>query len=124
MDKYLKEILQDVISNLTSNTWRVRESRYSETFSSFPAMKKLRTFSSGLKATVMLKSIVMLLVTIVTSLVMDLMCFLSSCLALNDLIRGRQADDLIEHLREIWETLFRVLDDIKVSVQTIAVRFA
>lgn len=39
-----------------------------------------------------------------------------SCLALNDLIRGRQADDLIDHLAEIWETLFRVLDDIKVSV--------
>lgn len=29
VDKYLKEILQDVISNLTSNTWRIRESRYS-----------------------------------------------------------------------------------------------
>lgn len=28
VDKYLKEILQDVLSNLTSNTWRVRESRY------------------------------------------------------------------------------------------------
>lgn len=28
VDKYLKDILQDVISNLTSNTWRVRESRY------------------------------------------------------------------------------------------------
>lgn len=55
-------------------------------------------------------------------IVMDLMCFASSCLALNDLIRGRQADDLIEHLREIWETLFRVLDDIKVSVQKIAGR--
>lgn len=41
--------------------------------------------------------------------------FLPSCLALNDLIRGRQADDLIDHLAEIWETLFRVLDDIKVS---------
>uniref|UniRef100_A0A3B3YWF8 Ecm29 proteasome adaptor and scaffold n=1 Tax=Poecilia mexicana TaxID=48701 RepID=A0A3B3YWF8_9TELE len=27
VDKYLKEILQDVISNLTNNTWRVRESR-------------------------------------------------------------------------------------------------
>uniref|UniRef100_A0AAQ5WZB0 Ecm29 proteasome adaptor and scaffold n=1 Tax=Amphiprion ocellaris TaxID=80972 RepID=A0AAQ5WZB0_AMPOC len=62
VDKYLKEILQDVISNLTNNTWRVRE---------------------------------------------------SSCLALNDLIRGRQADDLIDHLAEMWETLFRVLDDIK-----------
>uniref|UniRef100_A0A8P4G7D9 Proteasome-associated protein ECM29 homolog n=1 Tax=Dicentrarchus labrax TaxID=13489 RepID=A0A8P4G7D9_DICLA len=69
VDKYLQEILQDVISNLTSNTWRVRE---------------------------------------------------SSCLALNDLIRGRQADDLIDHLAEIWETLFRVLDDIKESVRKAA----
>ncbi|XP_068607533.1 proteasome adapter and scaffold protein ECM29 [Brachionichthys hirsutus] len=69
VDKYLKEILQDVISNLTSNTWRVRE---------------------------------------------------SSCLALNELIRGRQADDLIDHLAEIWETLFRVLDDIKESVRKAA----
>eukprot|EP00066_Takifugu_rubripes_P030645 XP_011619911.1 PREDICTED: proteasome-associated protein ECM29 homolog [Takifugu rubripes] len=69
VDKYLKEILQDVISNLTSNTWRVRE---------------------------------------------------SSCLALNDLVRGRQADDLIDHLAEIWETLFRVLDDIKESVRKAA----
>ncbi|XP_072239435.1 proteasome adapter and scaffold protein ECM29 [Leuresthes tenuis] len=69
VDKYLKEILQDVISNLTSNTWRIRE---------------------------------------------------SSCLALNDLIRGRQADDLVDHLAEIWETLFRVLDDIKESVRKAA----
>uniref|UniRef100_A0AAZ3SS43 Ecm29 proteasome adaptor and scaffold n=1 Tax=Oncorhynchus tshawytscha TaxID=74940 RepID=A0AAZ3SS43_ONCTS len=65
VDKYLKEILQDVISNLTNNIWRARE---------------------------------------------------SACLALNDLIRGRNADDLIDHLEEIWETLFRVLDDIKVCV--------
>ncbi|XP_072526756.1 proteasome adapter and scaffold protein ECM29 [Salminus brasiliensis] len=69
VDKYLKEIFQDVISNLTSNMWRVRE---------------------------------------------------SCCLALNDLIRGRQADDLIDHLTEIWETLFRVLDDIKESVRKAA----
>ncbi|KAM9818443.1 proteasome adapter and scaffold protein ECM29 isoform 2-T2 [Syngnathus typhle] len=69
VDKYLKEILHDVISNLTSNTWRVRE---------------------------------------------------SSCLAMNDLVRGRQADDLIDHLAEMWETLFRVLDDIKESVRKAA----
>ncbi|XP_076874647.1 proteasome adapter and scaffold protein ECM29 [Brachyhypopomus gauderio] len=69
VDKYLKEILQDVISNLTSNMWRVRE---------------------------------------------------SSCLALNDLIRGKQADDIIDHLTEMWETLFRVLDDIKESVRKAA----
>ncbi|MGH0165168.1 UNVERIFIED_CONTAM: hypothetical protein FKN15_048878 [Acipenser sinensis] len=62
VDRYLKEILQDVISNLTNNMWRVRE---------------------------------------------------SSCLALNDLIRGRQLDDIIDQLPEIWETLFRVRDDIK-----------
>lgn len=44
-------------------------------------------------------------------------CFLPvSCLALNDLIRVRQADDLVGYLPEIWETLFRVLDDIKVSM--------
>ncbi|XP_019955953.2 proteasome adapter and scaffold protein ECM29 [Paralichthys olivaceus] len=69
VDKYLKEILQDVITNLTSNTWRIRE---------------------------------------------------SSCLALNDLVRGRQADDLIDHLAEMWEVLFRVLDDIKESVRKAA----
>ncbi|KAM6939676.1 proteasome adapter and scaffold protein ECM29 [Xenentodon cancila] len=69
VDKYLKDILQDVISNLTNNAWRVRE---------------------------------------------------SSCLALNDLIRGRQADDLIDHMAEMWETLFRVLDDIKESVRKAA----
>uniref|UniRef100_A0A674CAE9 Ecm29 proteasome adaptor and scaffold n=1 Tax=Salmo trutta TaxID=8032 RepID=A0A674CAE9_SALTR len=69
VDKYLKEILQDVISNLTNNIWRARE---------------------------------------------------SACLALNDLIRGRNADDLIDHLAEIWETLFRVLDDIKESVRKAA----
>ena len=44
----------------------------------------------------------------------------SSCLALNDLIRGRQAEDLIEYLAEIWETLFRVLDDIKVRLLQLA----
>ncbi|XP_031670460.1 proteasome adapter and scaffold protein ECM29 [Oncorhynchus kisutch] len=70
VDKYLKEILQDVISNLTNNIWRARE---------------------------------------------------SACLALNDLIRGRNADDLIDHLEEIWETLFRVLDDIRESVRWVCV---
>lgn len=54
VDKYLKEILQDLIKNLTSNMWRVRE---------------------------------------------------SSCLALNDLLRGRPLDDVIDKLPEMWETL-------------------
>ncbi|TMS22810.1 Proteasome adapter and scaffold protein ECM29 [Larimichthys crocea] len=45
---------------------------------------------------------------------------LDHCLALNDLIRGRQADDLIDHLAEMWETLFRVLDDIKETVRKAA----
>ncbi|KAG8455024.1 hypothetical protein GDO86_001298 [Hymenochirus boettgeri] len=69
VDKYLTEILQDLISNLTSNMWRVRE---------------------------------------------------SSCLALNDLLRGRQLDDVVDKLPEIWETLFRVQDDIKESVRKAA----
>ncbi|XP_012878678.1 PREDICTED: proteasome-associated protein ECM29 homolog [Dipodomys ordii] len=69
VDKYLKEILQDLIKNLTSNMWRVRE---------------------------------------------------SSCLALNDLLRGRPLDDIIDKLPEIWETLFRVQDDIKESVRKAA----
>ncbi|XP_018425453.1 PREDICTED: proteasome-associated protein ECM29 homolog [Nanorana parkeri] len=69
VDKYLTEILQDLINNLTSNMWRVRE---------------------------------------------------SSCLAVNDLLRGRQLDDVIDKLPEIWETLFRVQDDIKESVRKAA----
>ncbi|XP_053321854.1 proteasome adapter and scaffold protein ECM29 [Spea bombifrons] len=69
VDKYLPEILQDLINNLTSNMWRIRE---------------------------------------------------SSCLALNDLLRGRQLDDVVDRLPEIWETLFRVQDDIKESVRKAA----
>ncbi|XP_029470526.1 proteasome adapter and scaffold protein ECM29 isoform X2 [Rhinatrema bivittatum] len=69
VDKYMAEILQDLIINLTSNVWRIRE---------------------------------------------------SSCLALNDLLRGRQLDDIIDKIPEIWETLFRVQDDIKESVRKAA----
>ncbi|KAM8960529.1 proteasome adapter and scaffold protein ECM29 [Pelodytes ibericus] len=69
VDKYLSEILQDLINNLTSNMWRIRE---------------------------------------------------SSCLALNDLLRGRQLDDVTDKLPDIWETLFRVQDDIKESVRKAA----
>ncbi|XP_053152364.1 proteasome adapter and scaffold protein ECM29 isoform X2 [Hemicordylus capensis] len=69
VDKYMKEILDDLINNLTSNMWRIRE---------------------------------------------------SSCLALNDLLRGRPLDDIIDKLPEIWETLFRVQDDIKESVRKAA----
>ncbi|XP_053558665.1 proteasome adapter and scaffold protein ECM29 [Bombina bombina] len=69
VDKYLNEILQDLINNLTSNMWRIRE---------------------------------------------------SSCLALNDLLRGRPLDDVVDKLPEIWETLFRVQDDIKESVRKAA----
>ncbi|XP_078427300.1 proteasome adapter and scaffold protein ECM29 [Cetorhinus maximus] len=69
VDTYLKEILQDLVINLTSNLWRVRE---------------------------------------------------SSCLAISDLLQGRQVDDIIDRLTEIWETLFRVRDDIKESVRKAA----
>ncbi|RMB94711.1 hypothetical protein DUI87_28824 [Hirundo rustica rustica] len=66
VDKYMKEILEDLISSLTNSLWRIRE---------------------------------------------------SSCLALNDLLRGRPLDDIIDKLPEIWEVLFRVQDDIKVCVK-------
>lgn len=45
VDKYLKEILQDVISNLTSNTWRVRESRYNNNTSNSKKLRLLRLLS-------------------------------------------------------------------------------
>ncbi|XP_064414526.1 proteasome adapter and scaffold protein ECM29 [Latimeria chalumnae] len=69
VDTYLKEILQELLGNLTSNMWRVRE---------------------------------------------------SSCLAVNDLIRGRQLDTILDKLPELLETLFRVRDDIKESVRKAA----
>ncbi|NWI89256.1 ECM29 protein, partial [Pitta sordida] len=69
VDKYLKEILEDLVRNLTSSLWRIRE---------------------------------------------------SSCLALNDLLRGRPLDDIIDKLPEIWEILFRVQDDIKETVRKAA----
>lgn len=48
--------------------------------------------------------------------VLNLTFFLHcSCLAVNDLLRGRQLDDVVDKLPEIWETLFRVQDDIKVN---------
>ncbi|NXQ55389.1 ECM29 protein, partial [Anthoscopus minutus] len=69
VDKSMKEILEDLISNLTSSLWRIRE---------------------------------------------------SSCLALNDLLRGRPLDDIIDKFPEIWEVLFRVQDDIKETVRKAA----
>ncbi|XP_072904697.1 proteasome adapter and scaffold protein ECM29 [Hemitrygon akajei] len=69
IDKYLKEILQDLITNLTNNLWRVRE---------------------------------------------------SSCLGMSEILRGRKVDEIIDRIPEIWETLFRVRDDIKESVRKAA----
>ncbi len=65
----MKEILNDLLFNLTSSQWRVRE---------------------------------------------------SSCMALNDLLRGRQLDEVVDRLPELWETIFRVQDDIKESVRNAA----
>ena len=44
----------------------------------------------------------------------EIKSFVCSCLALNDLLRGRPLDDIIDKLPDIWEILFRVQDDIKV----------
>lgn len=39
---------------------------------------------------------------------------LYSCLAVNDLLRGRPLDDVVDQLPELWENCLRVRDDIKV----------
>ncbi|XP_019632493.1 PREDICTED: proteasome-associated protein ECM29 homolog [Branchiostoma belcheri] len=70
IDKYMKEILEDLQTNLTNSQWRVRE---------------------------------------------------SSCMALNDLLRGRQLEEaIIEALPALWETCLKVRDDIKESVRNAA----
>ncbi|XP_071482799.1 proteasome adapter and scaffold protein ECM29-like, partial [Diadema antillarum] len=69
VSKYLKEIVEDLIENITSGMWRNRE---------------------------------------------------SSCLALSDLLRGRNVDDIVDYLPELWEKCFLVLDDIKESVRKAA----
>lgn len=42
--------------------------------------------------------------------------FFNSCLAVNDLLRGRPLDDVVDQLPELWETCLRVRDDIKVHI--------
>ncbi|XP_076089191.1 proteasome adapter and scaffold protein ECM29-like isoform X1 [Mytilus galloprovincialis] len=44
----------------------------------------------------------------------------SSCLAVNDLLRGRPLDDVVDQLPELWENCLRVRDDIKESVRNAA----
>ncbi|XP_064625293.1 proteasome adapter and scaffold protein ECM29-like isoform X2 [Lineus longissimus] len=44
----------------------------------------------------------------------------SSCLALSDLFRGRQLDEVVDQFPELWDTCFRVRDDIKESVRLAA----
>ncbi|KAL3181864.1 hypothetical protein MRX96_008166 [Rhipicephalus microplus] len=39
----------------------------------------------------------------------------SSCLALSDLLSGRNLDNVLDHVPDLWESLFRVQDDIKAS---------
>jgi len=39
---------------------------------------------------------------------------LCSCHAVTDVLRGRALDDVIEDLPTVWQTAFRVRDDIKV----------
>lgn len=69
VSKYIKEILDDLLKNLVSNQWRIRE---------------------------------------------------SSCLAINDLLRGRSLDDIVGDLPALWQTCFKVRDDIKESVRNAA----
>ena len=51
---------------------------------------------------------------IVNNILLIFYCVITSCLALNDLLRGRPLDDVVDQLPELWDTVFRVMDDIKV----------
>ncbi|KAG1680273.1 Proteasome adapter and scaffold protein ECM29 [Nymphon striatum] len=42
------------------------------------------------------------------------------CAAVSDLLRGRNSDQVIKYLPQLWETCFRVRDDIKESVRIAA----
>ncbi|CAD6258432.1 unnamed protein product [Miscanthus lutarioriparius] len=42
----------------------------------------------------------------------------ASCLALADIIQGRRYNQVCKHLRKIWTTTFRAMDDIKETVRT------
>ncbi|KAM3287700.1 proteasome adapter and scaffold protein ECM29 isoform X1 [Capsicum chacoense] len=41
----------------------------------------------------------------------------ASCLALSDVIQGRKFDQVEKHLKRLWTTAFRAMDDIKESVR-------
>ena len=40
---------------------------------------------------------------------------------MNDVLRGRALDDVVDGLPLLWETLFRVRDDIKVGLDSVLV---
>ena len=46
--------------------------------------------------------------------------FIYSCMAVNDLLRGRSLDEVVDALPVLWDILFRVRDDIKESVRNSA----
>jgi len=69
LGQYTKVIAKDLIQNMVSYQWRVRE---------------------------------------------------SSCIALSDLVRSAHTEDIMDFLQDLWETNFKVLDDIKESVRNSA----
>ena len=49
----------------------------------------------------------------------ELMCFVS-CLAVAEVVRGRPLNDAVDRLPALWQSAFRVRDDIKESVRNAA----
>ena len=43
-----------------------------------------------------------------------------ACLALNDALQGRQADEVLPHVIDIWKAVLRAIDDVKDSVREAA----
>jgi len=67
---------------------------------------------------------VVLLAVVRSSVLMSgvaVICVCISCHAVTDVLRGRPLDDIVDDLPVVWETCFRVRDDIKVCLSPASV---
>ena len=103
VDKYLKEILADLVENLNSRTWRNRESRF--------ACVRVRVCVCVCVHACVRASVRELESERDAYFVPLSRC---SCIALSDLLVSRQVGEVADDLPHLWELTLRVLDDVKV----------
>lgn len=89
VETHFNAILDDLLKNLASSLWRIRQSWF--------VFRKWRYWN--------------LCHTIPLFLVFSP----QSCLALSDLLQGRQVDRCIDQLPKMWDLVLRARDDIKVD---------